>query len=234
MENWENLSAILDKAKEDLDRKTFLNNLLIEEASKGDKETVKKVLQAGANPNSAKGEYSPLIAALKGDFVDVIDYLFKIGAQPGYKATEDFVDAVWFSVINKKYLPLRKFIRNGCPLHKHPKLKKTLLGFSTNSSDLTAVTLLLGHSRIKVNERDGEGNTALHYNMAKTDMSQEDIEIGRLLLAAGADSNIPNNDGKTPQQLGATIGEALILESEMENEIPLASPDAPKRKGLKF
>lgn len=234
MENWENLSAILDKAKEDLDRKKFLNELLVEEASKGNKETVKKVLQAGANPNCAKGEFSPLIAALKGDFVDVIDYLFKVGANPGFKATEDFVDAVWFSVLNQKYLPLRKFIRNGCALNMHPKLKKTLLGIATNSSDLTAVTILLGHSRIKVNERDKEGNTALHYNMAKTEMTPDDIEIGRILLAAGASGNIPNNDGLTPQQLGATIAEALILENELENEMPQPSPTAPKKKTLKF
>lgn len=234
MENWDNLSSILDKVKEDLDRKNFLNDLLIEESSKGLKENVKKVLQAGANPNCAKGEYSPLVAALTGDFVDVIDYLFKIGAQPGYKANENFVDAVWVAMLNKRYVPLRKFIKVGCPLNQHPITKKTLLGLSTDISDINLVSLLLSHPRIKINERDGEGNTALHYNMAKAEMSQDDIDIGRMLLAAGASTNIPNNEGKTPQQLGATAGEALIFENELENEIPINSSTQNKPKKLKF
>lgn len=236
MENWDNLSSILDKVKQDLDKKTFLNNLLIEESSKGLKENVKKILQAGANPNCAKGEYSPLIVALKGDFIDLSDYLFKIGALPGYKANENFVDAVWFAMLNKKYVPLRKFIRVNCPLNAHPITKKTLLGLSTDNSDINLVSLFLSHSRIKINERDSEGNTALHYNMSKSEMSQDDIDIGRMLLAAGAGTNIPNNEGKTPQQLGAIAGEALILESVLENEIPINPPfEGPnKKRNLKF
>lgn len=234
MENWENLSSILDKAKEDSDRKNFLNNLLIEEASKGLKENVKKILQAGANPNCAKEKYSPLIASLEGDFMDVTDYLFKVGALPSYKAHENFEDAVWFAMLNNKYVPLRKFVKSRCQLNRHPITKKTLLGLSTDTSNLELVYIFLSHPHIKVNERDGSGNTALHYNMAKVEMTQDDVEIGRLLLAAGADSNIPNNEGKTPQQLGATAGEALILENELENEIPVNPTPTKPNRVLKF
>lgn len=232
MENWNNLTIMLEKLKQDESRKEFLANLLIEECGKGNKETVKKVLQAGAYPNCFSGKNTPLIATLKGEFVDITEFLVKIGANPGYKPNNEFIDAVWFALINKKYVALNLFVRARCNLNKHPISGMTLLGYATDNSDLTAVEFLLRHPEKKVNERDSQGNTALHYNMRKAEMNNEDIVIGKLLLAAGANTNMPNKDGKTPAQLAAEAGEALIAEQEMRQDLveEMAKNPAPAQR----
>lgn len=237
MENWSNLTVILEKLKQEQNKKDFLSNLLIEECGKGNKETVKKVLQAGAYPNCFSGKNTPLIATLKGDFNDVTEFLVKIGASPGYKPNDKFLDAVWFALINKKYVALNMFILARCNLNRHPISGMTLLGYATDNSDLTAVEFLLRHKDKKINERDLNGNTALHYNMKKADMNNEDIVIGKLLLAAGASTTLPNKDGKTPAQLAAEAGEALIAEQEMlqdlEEEMIEQNRPAPKKQKVK-
>jgi hypothetical protein len=239
MENWENLNIILDNIREDEKRRVFLSELLVEEASKGNKENVKKVLQAGAHPNSFKSEYTPLIASLKGDFVELTNYLVNIGASPSYKPNNDFLDAVWYALLNNKYRALKKFIDVRTVLNKSPT-GLTLLGQATETSDLQAVTILLNHYNIKVNERDIKGNTALHYNMKKTEMSSDDIQIGKLLLAAGASTMVKNNEGKTPSEMAAMAGESLILENDIINDIDNAQKNNPstptpnKGKTLKF
>lgn len=239
MENWNNLTKMLDKLKEDEERRKFLSELLIEEASKGDKETVKKVLQTGAHPNCYKGTYTPLIATLKGDFTDLTEFLVKIGANPGYMPHSTFIDAVWYALINQKYVQLNLFIRAGCNLNFHPISGMNLLSYATETSNVHAVELLLRHKQLKVNERDANGNTALHYNMRKAEMNNEDIVIGKLLLAAGANTMIKNKDGKTPSELAAMAGETLILDNEMRNDLEEVEknqniPPPPKTKPKPF
>lgn len=238
MENWNNLTVILEKLKEDSKRKDFLNKLLIEESSKGNKETVKKVLQAGASLNCYSGVYTPLIASLKGDFVDVTNYLVKVGASPSYRPTDIFIDAVWYALINKKYIPFRLFLKTQCLLNHHPIHGKTLLGFATDESDVDGVLALVHHKKINVNEKDKKGNTALHYNMQKMEMNDNDIKIGKILLAQGASTMIRNNDGKSPSELAATAGESLILESELIQEVENINQNnpqpRPQAKKVKF
>ena len=92
--------------------------------------------------------------------------------------------------------------------------------FATQQSDEESVEILLSHYAIKVNEKDGNGNTALHYNVAIENQTQEDINIGKLLLAAGADSNLPNLDGLTPQDLAADpSAKSLLLHNKITEEL---------------
>ena len=101
------------------------------------------------------------------------------------------------------------------------KTPLTPLIYSTQQSDLRAVEILLRHYSIRVNERDGLGNTALHYNMAKDSPTQDDLDIGKLLSAAGADSSLPNLDGKTPADLVSDFAaKAVLLAGNMEKQLP--------------
>ena len=120
-------------------------------------------------------------------------------------------------------------------------LKKLI--YATQQSDLDSVEILLNHYRIKVNERDGSGNTALHYNVSKTEPTDEDIKIGQLLIAAGADINSRNLDGQTPEDMAKDFAsKSMLMNASLEAELPLnetqqnqvSQPTTPKTKKMKI
>ena len=101
----------------------------------------------------------------------------------------------------------------------------------------------MNHYRIKVNERDGSGNTALHYNVSKTEPTDEDIKIGQLLIAAGSDINSRNLDGQTPEDMAKDFAsKSMLMNASLEAELPLnetqqnqvSQPTTPKSKKMKI
>lgn len=226
MENWDNLNIYLTKASEESRRNEFLSKELIKYCLKNEKETVKEILKKGAPINCNDEHITPLIACIQNDNLSLGYYLLKAGSRISYKPNANFEDAFWFSLRNKKYDFLSVFVEQRCLLEWNiPKNDKespqTPLIFATVQSDLKAVEILLSHYAIKVNQRDGLGNTALHYNISKQEMTQDDIEIGRLLIAAGADTSIVNLDGKTPEDLAQDFAaRSVLLSGKLEQELP--------------
>jgi len=226
MENWSNLNIYLTRATEDHKRIESLGKELIDFCIGNDKTNIKKMLKTGAPINCHEEHITPLIACMQNNNSDLASYLLKSGARVSYKPTTNFEDAFWFALSNQKYIFLQLFISNRCILEwSVPKTEKetpqTALIYSTIKSDLKAVEILLGHYAIKVNERDGLGNTALHHNVSKSDMSQDDIEIGKLLLAAGADTSIANLDGKTPEDMAQDYtSKSMLLAGKLAHDLP--------------
>lgn len=225
MENWSNLSLYLNKSNENQKRVQLLSRQLIEACLQNDKELIKKSLKSGAPVNTHDEHLTPLIVSIQNDNSDLGAYLLMAGASISYKPTLNFEDAFWYSLTNKKYNFLQLFVSSRCLLEwstpKNDKdTPKTPLIFSVINSDLKAVIILLKHHNIKVNERDGFGNTALHYNVAKPDPSSEDLEIGRLLIAAGADESIVNLEGKSAKDISATPeSQSVLLSGKLDNEL---------------
>ncbi len=67
--------------------------------------------------------------------------------------------------------------------------------------------------KVNVNGTDTYGNTALHFLLRYHERGTESLEILGLLLAAGADVNRENDEGKTPRDLGV-----IHLEDAQENQ----------------
>jgi len=67
-----------------------------------------------------------------------------------------------------------------------------------------------------VNSRDRDGNTALHLRLAMSlqfkQMGPPPLDLIRLLLNAGADPTLKNNDGKSPMDLALEIGSKGLIE----------------------
>lgn len=226
MENWSNLSIYLDRANVDSKIKEALSKELIDCCLKNDKVGIKKALKMGAPINCNDEHITPLIACIQNDNSDLAAYLIRSGARISFKPIANFEDAFWHALKNKKHNFLKMFVDNRCILEwSIPKSEKdspqTPLIYATIESDLPAVETLLTHYNIKVNEKDGKGNTALHYNVSKQDMTQDDMEIGRLLIAAGADTAIQNFEGQTPEDMAQDYAaKSMLMSGKLEKDLP--------------
>lgn len=226
MENWSNLNIYLTRANEDSKKKEALSKELIDACIKNDKLSIKRVLKMGAPINCNDEHITPLIACMQNDNSDLAGYLIKAGARISYKPIANFEDAFWYALKNKKHNFLRLFVSSRCILEwSIPKSEKetpqTPLIYATIDSDLPAVEILLSHYSIRVNEKDGLGNTALHYNVSKQEMSPDDLEIGRLLIAAGADTASANQEGQTPEDLAQDYAsKSMLMSGQLDKELP--------------
>jgi ankyrin repeat protein len=72
--------------------------------------------------------------------------------------------------------------------------------------DRAAVQALLGQAATNVNERQGDGTTALAWAAHR-----DDLEIASLLIDAGADANAGNDYGVTPLTLACMNGNAAMV-----------------------
>lgn len=220
MENWVNLNKILELSGKDLDRKSKEAQKLIELTQAGKKADIVALLKEGATLNCYADMTTPLIEALRAENEELVDYFLKVGATINYKPSEEMQDAFWEALSSKKYVFLRKFVLRRCIL-SHNKEKGIPLIWATNESDVEAVEILLSHSNIKVNERDATGNTALHYNVSKSPHTEDDITIGKMLIAAGADINGTNFDGQTPEDMAQDFAaKTALMHSKLEQKLP--------------
>ena len=132
-------------------------------------EMVKLLLQQGADVNATDHEgKNALHRATSGSNVGIIHMLIEAGA-----AVDGYDDSY--------------------PSPLHVACGYDCLGFIDGSS-YDAVKALLGHGA-SLDLRDGVGNTPLHYCVVSGNCASKIVD---LLLRAGADESIVNDDGETP------------------------------------
>lgn len=213
---------------------------------------------ASANCYENVDNLTPLIASIRSNQVDLARYLLKVGATVSYRPFDSDAlwealrseahNFLELFIYNKCPLTLEHDMNNmvfieeeedgtggaggmggiGESKSKEPITNNTALIFATKQSDVKSVELLLRHYNIKVNERDGLGNTALHYNMYKESLSSEDMEIGKMLLAAGADTNATNLDGLKPEDMIRDYAaKSVLLSGKLENTLPIHDDPEP-------
>lgn len=220
MENWNNLNKLLSLNVISTRLKEQESQSLIELCQKGDKEEIKKILKTGANINCFADNSTPLISCIENDKYDLAIYLLSIRASISYKPKEEADDAFWYALKNKKHNFLSLFIDNKCILSIDNTTRQSALIYATLESDVEAVKILLSHYRINVSERDGTGNTALHHNVSKQNPSQDDMEIGQMLIAAGADTSARNMEGKTPEEEAIDFSaKSMLLANKMDKQL---------------
>ncbi len=219
MENWQNLEKILDKEKEKNDMSNQFTKKLMEACMENNKILIKSILKEGASLNCFEDSFTPLILSIQNDNIDLVKFFVSVRVNINYRPTPHFEDAFWVALKSKKHEILSIFVDSRSKLLRHPTTHDTSLIYATKESDLLSVEVLLRHYNIKVNEQDGTGNTALHYNMNKEMPSDNDIMIGKLLLAAGADANTRNIDGKTPYDLADNPSSKAILENSIVEKV---------------
>lgn len=222
MENWNNLNKVLILERQDFAKRELESQELVELCSSEleDFKEIKLLLKKGAALNCYADLSTPLISAIRSNNITLGTFLLNMGASITYHPMDLEDDAFWEALINKRHDFLKLFIEKRCPL-KRRSSKITPLIYATIERDVKGVELLLQHYNIKVNDIDGNRNTALHYNVSNEPQTEEDTEIGKMLVAAGAEINSVNLDGQTPQDMALdSTARSMLLYAKLDRDIP--------------
>jgi len=198
----------------------------------GDLESVKLLLAAGVDMNlltqgdvdensrTAAAGYTPLLIAMLRAQADVAQYLLDHGADPN-------IDAAGFTPLHWASTTWEGFASN--PVYG---FEDAMSGIPDREAKLGLVKSLLAHGA-KVNARMTKRQPSFATGYADTvgatplllAASVDDVEIMRILLAAGADPKIPTAT-KATAIMAATglnhgIGESLVTEAEAKEAVKL-------------
>lgn len=222
MENWKNMSSILNAYnhnKEEIETQLYQIYEYIEDDNK---RGISKILKSGININTEYDNSTPLMKCIDFDRYDIAKYFVDFcGANPNYRETKQ-EGALWYSLRNQKLNYFFMFL-DSKPNIVRGDNNQIMLIEAVKLSNVEVVTALLLNKRVKVNEKDGYGNTALHYVLAKNPMTPDDIEISRLLLAAGADQNSMNVVGETPGKTNEdSMANSVLFEYKLQKQLEIA------------
>jgi len=184
------VSATEAVTKQELDR------ALLAAAKSGDVKAAAKLLKQGADPNARVPgtwiNYTPLLQAVSENRFEVTKLLLDRGADP-YLEDENHDAAIIFAAKPSHEKILRLLLEHGVPIDSKNSEGLTpaerLVRSSDSSGDLELL-LLLGADP---NQKTSSGRRLLHEAVPI-----RNIEAMRVLLAAGADINGRDGEGKTP------------------------------------
>lgn len=192
--------ALAGKAKE-VERETAL----ISAARKGDAETVRSLIRAGAvvNAKDDSGATALTVAASQGH-TEIVRTLLQAGADANAK-NDSGVTALMAPARDGYTEIVRSLIEAGADLNAKNDFGRTALMSAATNRHIEIVRALI-EKGAEVNARDADGRTALM--MAA---SADDPAMVRALLKAGADVKAKDNQGNSALQAAAGPNRAEIV-----------------------
>ncbi len=156
--------------------------------SNGDIETVKDLLETGADPN--KGHDQVLTASIK--HINIFKLLLKTCIDVDKKDHQGSTALIWASGLKANIEAVKLLLAAGADVDVQDTFGYTALIMASDKEKLEIVRLLLEADANTDFKSANVGYTALMYAIQRGD-----IEIVELLLEAGADLHIQNNSGRT-------------------------------------
>lgn len=239
LDAWKFLTNNWDRADKERARLDQASSMFFETISRNDWVNVSKLLQNGCSANMLLGHKSALMVAAEYGALECVKLLMSMGAALGAQ-DEIGRDALFYSAEGRQDAVLHYL------LHQNPRLKRlfhdnaSLLIHATKSSNLFAVTALVKYDKNMINQYDRMGRTALWHVLSKTDPTDDDNEIARILMDAGADPDFTDMEGVSARNAAHTQSSRSLLErndlnSAMEIEMDSTpdpqgpAPSSPKR-----
>lgn len=170
---------------------------LVEAAGAGDTRTVRDLLSRGAavNAQDSRGR-TAIMAASSGNHIEAAGLLLSAGADVNIK-DDTQENAFSIAAINGHTGMLRLTIAAGADANSLNRFNGTALIAASDRGHVEVVRELLT-TNIRVNHVNRLGWTALLEAVILGDGGSRHTEIVGLLVAAGADVNIADNQGVTP------------------------------------
>lgn len=170
---------------------------LIAAAEQGDVEGVKRALQAGAALEARDGrQRTALLAATHQNHVEVAKVLIEAGAD--VNAKDSIHDSPYLYAGARGHLEILKLtLAHGADLKSTNRFGGTALIPACERGHVETVKTLI-EAGVAVDHVNRLGWTGLLEAIILSDGGPRHVEIVRLLLAAGADANLPDGDGLSP------------------------------------
>lgn len=179
---------------------------LIAAASKGDTETVFRLLEQGvpADPVSITPEdryygSSALFVAARNGHSGAVKLLLEHGADPEHRDGPGMTPVIYSTVNNHKEI-LKMLIDAGADVNTASASGFTAFMAAAGYRGPEIIDVLLEHGA-DIGVRDQSGRTALHFAMYRNDPcngKDEFLPVVRRLIEKGADLNVVDNNGNTP------------------------------------
>lgn len=178
---------------------------------------IKKLLAAGADPNLDNGFFSALSLVIQLNDLELLDAFLAAGGNPTVCGMND-VPIFFQAVDDEKMEMLKKLLATGIDMYfaNHPEHISSLFEVVSMRSAYKACALLLEEG-LNVDQRDAkDGQTPL-----MTAARHGDIELCRLLIAAGADINATDSGSDTPLSIASRAGEDAIVSLLIDSGVDL-------------
>ena len=179
---------------------------LIAAASKGDAETVSRLLEQGvpADPVNITPEdryygSSALFVAARNGHSGAVKLLLEHGADPEHRDGPGMTPVIYSTANNHKEI-LKMLIDAGADVNTASASGFTAFMAAVGYRGPEIIDILLEHGA-DIGVRDQSGRTALHFAMYRNDPcngKDEFLPVVRRLIEKGADLNARDNGGRTP------------------------------------
>lgn len=153
---------------------------------------------------------TPALVATRAGHVDVVRVLLEAGADPN--ALDDDRDSVFLEAgaLGRTEIALLA-VEHGADFGVVNRYGGTALIPACERGFVETVDALIG-AGVPVDHVNRLGWTGLHEAIVLGTGGEEHTEVVRLLLAAGADPNLPDGEGTSPRDLAAARGYARMVE----------------------
>jgi len=164
--------------------------------SKGHKELVSWLLSQHNDVNPKDdSNWTPLIIAASGGHTEIVRMLLDAGAD-ACAQTDQKRSALLYAASKNRTDILNILVAHRVDVNQQDVVGQTPLHRAAGPGHMESVSILLSTDNCLVDVQDRYGNTALHYAC-----EEERLQVAKLLIKAGANTEIQNREEKTPAQL---------------------------------
>ncbi len=220
------LSLIRDGAGVNAVGNTYGNTALMKAAARGYTNTVKALLEKGAEVDARDNAgRTALIEAAFGGYTDTVGLLLERGANVNASDAEGWTPLFW-ATFSRRTGTVRFLLDKGANVNAKNKYEVTALLHAAYAGDTETAVVLLEH-HADINAQDDMGKTALIEAA-----HQGHSDTVRLLLENGAKADLKARDGGTALSLATQQRHAdivALLKNPAERPVPKDGRDKPPK-----
>lgn len=235
LETWKFLSQSWDRANQEQARLEKATSIFFEDIMRDDWQSCTKLIERGCSPNMALGKKTAIMVAAEHGAINSLRLLATTGASLGAQ-DEQGRDALFWSIETRSDEAVDFLISQGARAKRLFDDYSTPLIAAAKSSYVHGVRALVHYDKNLVNLFDRMGRTALWHVLSKPDMTDDDNQIARILMDAGANPDMPDLEGVTAREAATSdAGQSLVerhdLDMSVEPEPDQGNSPAPPAPG---